>query len=466
MLLTDPDPLIARIRRDFPPTMPIPSPLQTVACQRWFFSYIERCRARYGSRFTVYPMDMPPLVFLSDPGDVQEMIAAPPTALHPGAGGALLAPLIGVRSFMLCEEDAHKLGRSAVMPVFHRKKVVEGYAAMVMEMVEREVASWPLGTPFALHPRVRSLMLRLILRAALVDDDGLLDALHDRLLDSLSVAGSSAVQVAQLRHLPGWGGVWKRFVKHRSRADELIFALVRRRRAEAAHGDLLDALLAASNPDGSAMTDQQIRDNLMSMVLAGHETTAAELAWAFQLLAHNRPSQDRLLEELDGEMGERYLTATVDETLRHRPAFPFLIPRAVVEPIAIGGWTYRPPAHLLGCTYLVHHDPELYPEPQTFRPERFLGEVRQAPTWLPWGAGRKSCVGRHFALLEMHTVLREVLSTRRVLPASARIERERWRSAVLVPQAGSRVLLQRRSRSSRPGARLREPQSRCRARTT
>jgi hypothetical protein len=456
MLLTNPDPLIASIRKDLPPTMPIPSPLQTMACQRWFFSYIERCRARYGSRFTVYPMDMPPLVFLSDPGDVQEMIAAPPTTLHPGAGGALLAPLIGASSFMLCEEDEHKCGRTAVMPVF-RRKVVEGYATMVVEMVEREVASWPLDTPFALHPRVRSLMLRLILRAVLVDDDDSLDALHGRLLDSLSVAGSSVVQVAQLRHLPGWGGVWRRFVKHRSRADELIFALVRRRRTEAAHGDLLDALLAASNPDGSAMTDRQIRDNLMSMVLAGHETTTAELAWAFQLLAHNRPAQRGLLEELDGDMGERYLTATVEETLRHRPAFPFLIPRAVVEPVEIGGWTYRPPARLLGCTYLVHHDPRLYPEPQTFRPERFLGEVRQAPTWLPWGAGRKSCVGRHFALLEMQTVLREVLSTRRVLPASAAIEHERWRSAVLVPHAGSRVLLQLRSRSSRPGARPPEP---------
>jgi cytochrome P450 len=453
MLLTDPDPLIARIRKDLPPTMPIPSLLQTVACQRRFFSYIERCRARYGSRFTVYPMDMPPLVFLSAPGDMREMIAAPPSALHPGAGGALLAPLIGASSFMLCDEDEHKCGRTAVMPVFHRQ-VVEGHRAMVAEMVEREVASWPLGTPFALHPRVRSLMLRLILRAALVEEDGLLDALHDRLLDSLSVSGSSVVQVAQLRHLPGWGGMWRRFVKRRSRADELIFALVRRRRAGAARGDLLDALLVASNPDGSPMSDRQIRDNLMSMVLAGHETTTAELAWAFQLLAHNHPVQSRLLEELDGGMGERYLTATVEETLRHRPAFPFLIPRVVVEPIEIGGWTYRPPARLVGCTYLVHHDPELYPQPQTFRPERFLGEIRQSPTWLPWGAGRKSCVGRHFALLEMQTVLREVLSTRRVLPASVKIERERWRSAVLVPHAGSRVLLQRRNtRSSRPSAR-------------
>ncbi len=448
-MFTDPKPLLARIKRELPPTMPIPSILQTLACRESFFSYVERCRGRYGNSFTVYPVDMPPLVFLCDPDDVQQMIAAPPTALHPGAGGTLLAPLIGASSFMLCEEEEHRYGRSAIMPVFHRKNM-KGYTAMVAEMVEREVASWPFKAPFTLHPRVRALMLRLILRAIFVEEDHLLDALHRRLLESLSVAGSFVMQAPQLRHLPGWRRTWKRFVELRARADELIFAIVSARRAGGEHGDLLDALLAARNPDGSMMADQQIRDNLMSMILAGHETTTAELAWAFQLLAHNVPAQSRLLEEIDGGAGEQYLAATIDETLRHRPAFPFLIPRAVVEPIEIGGWIYRPPARLLGCTYLMHHDPALYPEPQAFRPERFLGEAHQSSTWLPWGAGRKSCVGRHFALLEMQTVLREVFSTRVALPAGTGIERERWRSAVLVPHAGSRVLLQARGRSRAP----------------
>jgi cytochrome P450 len=452
MLLIDPDPLLARIRRDLPPTMPIPSILQTLACRQWFFSYVGRCQSRYGNRFTVYPMDMSPLVFLSDPDDVQEMIAAPPTALHPGAGGTSLVPLIGGSSFMLCEEEQHRYGRNTIMPSFHRK-VVKNYEAMVEAIVEREVASWPLDSPFAIHPRARALMLKLILRAIFVDEDRLLEAIHQRLLRSLSVAGSIVLQIPQVRHFPGWHSTWERFLTHRARADELIFEIIRRRRREAEHGDLVDVLLAAHNPDGSAMIDQQIRDNLMSMILAGHETTTAELAWAFQLLAHNRPAQNLLLEEIDGGMGEQYLTATVSETLRHRPAFPFLIPRAVVEPIEIGGWSYRPPARLLGCTYLMHHDPELYPEPQAFRPERFLGEIRQSPTWLPWGAGRKSCVGRDFALLGMQTVLREVLSTRVALPASSGIERERWRSAVLVPQAGSRIILRARGRSSRLGAR-------------
>jgi cytochrome P450 len=472
MSLTIPTSLLARLRGELPPTAPIPAALQTIACRCSPYAYLEWCRARYGNRFTVYPVDMPPLVFLSDPDDIRDVVAAPSTVLHPGAGAAVSAPLIGESSFMLREEDEHKCGRSAVSPAFHRK-VVKDHAGMAAEAIEREVASWPLDTAFALHPRLRALTLRVILRTVFTDEGPLLDLMHERLLELLSVTASFVLQEPRLRHLPGWRATWRRFVEHRAEVDRLISALIAGRRRGAERGgaplaeqrwgteqgaalptkqrwgagrseDLLDTLLAAHDLDGLPMGDQQVRDNLMSMIVAGHETAAAELAWAFQLLAHNPPVQSRLLEELDGGKEEEYLTATLNETLRHRPAFLFLIPRAIAEPVEIGGWSYRPPARLLGCTYLMHHDPELYPDPQAFSPERFLGEARQPHTWLPWGAGPKSCVGRHFALLEMRGVLREVLSERLVLPASDRIERERWRSAILVPHAGSQVILQSR----------------------
>jgi cytochrome P450 len=184
----------------------------------------------------------------------------------------------------------------------------------------------------------------------------------------------------------------------------------------------------------------------MAMIVAGHETTTGELAWAFQLLAHHPEVQERLIEEIDSGGSDEYLTATVHETLRHKPVFLFAIPRKVVEPVEIGGWSYRPPVHLAACTYLMHHNPELYPKPHEFRPERFIGQTQQTRTWLPWGGGRKHCLGRHFALLEVQTILREVLCTRRVLPASDRVERPRWRSAILVPHAGGRVILRERTR--------------------
>jgi cytochrome P450 len=203
-------------------------------------------------------------------------------------------------------------------------------------------------------------------------------------------------------------------------------------------------LLEGEQPDGSAMTDREIRDNLMSMILAGHETTTGELAWAFQLLAHNQHAQDQLLAEINSGTDDQYLDATVNETMRCKPVFLFAIPRKVIAPIEIGGRTYTPPAHLAGCTYLMHHQPQLYPKPYEFRPERFINEAPHPRTWLPWGGGRKHCLGRHFALLEIKTILREVLATKRVRPASSHIELPRWRSAILVPREGGRVILQKR----------------------
>jgi cytochrome P450 family 135 len=215
--------------------------------------------------------------------------------------------------------------------------------------------------------------------------------------------------------------------------------------------DLFCRLLEARNPDGSPRSPRQVRDDFMSVVLAGHETTAAELAWAFQLLAHNPRVLERLTEELDGGRCEEYLTATVNEVLRHRPVFLFAIPRAVKRPIEIGGWTYRPPARLLACIYLLHHDPEIYPDPEEFRPERFLGCSPAAPLWLPWGGGRKRCPGAHLSMLEMKTVLRTALQHVQVRPAGRRMERPRWRSVIVAPHAGSRVVLapRRRLRSVR-----------------
>jgi cytochrome P450 len=189
---------------------------------------------------------------------------------------------------------------------------------------------------------------------------------------------------------------------------------------------------------------------VMSVILAGHETTASELAWAFQLLAHNPKAQHRLVEEIDADADCDFLDATVHEVLRRRPVFLFAIPRAVKEPVEIGGWTHAPPAHLLACIYLIHHHPSI-PDAHAFRPERFLGGPGDLPLWIPWGGGRKICPGRRLATLEMRTVLRTALAEATVLPCASRIERARWRSVIVTPHDGGRVILRRRRpRVSRP----------------
>ena len=446
MHLTNSSPLIARLRGELPPSPPLPKAAQTFACQRWPLAYFERCRARYGDSFTAYPVRMPPLVFLSNPKDIRAVITAPPTILHPGAGAAVISPLVGDGSFMLQEEEQHMCGRSAVTPAFQRKQLDE-HADRLHEIVSREVSSWSEGTAFAAHPRLRALTLRVILTSVFDREDTVIDELHRRLLIVLSATASLVLRESWLRHLPGWHTTWSEFLKQRHLSDKLIFSLIQRRNQEESdRGDLLDILRHSTNHDGSPANDQQVRDHLMSVILAGHETTASELAWAFQLLAHNHTVQDRLIEEIDGDTDEeRYLTATVREVLRHRPVFLFAIPRVVVEPIEIGGWTYRPPTRLLGCIYLMHHDPALYPNPYQFRPERFLQTPPGRLTWLPWGGGCKRCPGQNLAILEMQTVLRATLARHTIEPAGAHIERARWRSVIVTPHAGSRIILRRRS---------------------
>lgn len=438
---------IADLKRQLPPSPPHPVILQTLGGRRWPFAYLERCQALCGNRFTLFPVDMPPIVFLTDPLEIRAVLTGDSRDLHPGAGASILTPLIGRQSFMLLEEDNHAYGRKAITPAFHQRMVADQTATLTA-IVEKDVASWPLDRPIVLHPLIRGLTLTVILRVIFSDQTISLIPLHERLMKMLNISDSFILQEPKLCHIPGWRGMARRFDKQRAEADELIYRLVGERRSESGRqpADLLDLLLVAENPDGSQMSDEQVRDNVMSMILAGHETTTGELAWAFLLLAHNPRVQSRLSQEVRDGSDEDYLTATVNETMRHKPVFVFTIPRRVARPVEIGGITYPVGVHLAPCTYLMHHRSELYPDPYQFRPERFLGARAQSRTWLPWGGGAKHCLGRHFALAEVKTILRHVLAERAVLPASRRIEHPRWRSAILVPHAGARVILRRRQR--------------------
>jgi cytochrome P450 len=439
--------LAIRLKHELPPTAPIPASLQTLTCRVMPIPYFEWCRARYGNTFTMYPVYMEPVVFLSDPSDIHAALTAPADVLHPGAGGAAIAPIVGEQSFMLREGEEHLTGRRVTSPAFN-SRAVSRHAEMVAEIAEREIESWPLDASFSAHPRLRSLTLKVILRTIFGEEAREPQLLHDEILNMLSVTDSSVLVEPSLRHLPGWMRTWKRFERQRHDVDELISAAVTRaRHADGPEGTMLSMLLAAHNADGTPMSDRQVRDHVMSVILAGHETTASELAWAFQLLAHHQAIQDRLACEIKTANSSEYLAATVQEVLRHRPVFLFAIPRAVVEPIEIGGWTYRPPTRLLGCIYLLHHDPALYPDPQEFRPERFLQTPSQPLIWLPWGGGRKRCPGQRLATLEMQIVLRTILTERTITPISPHIERPRWRSVIVTPHAGSRIILRRRSGS-------------------
>lgn len=261
-----------------------------------------------------------------------------------------------------------------------------------------------------------------------------------------AVTRSLVLQEPPLRRLPGWRGIWRSFLVERAAVDKIVAQLIEEEaRRGARDSGLLSMLLGGEHPDNDQLTIRQIRDTIVSVILAGHETTASELAWAFQLLAHDPVVAGRLVDDLEAG-GEGYLTAAIQEVLRHRPVFLFTIPRVVRRPFEIAGTTYRPPVQLVGCVHLMHHDPSLYPEPHRFRPERFLDGSPRPEVWTPWGGGRKRCPGHHLAMLEMRTVLEIVLRDFELLPVAERIETARWRSVIVTPGRGSQIVLRERRR--------------------
>jgi cytochrome P450 len=426
-----------------PPGPRLPKTLQTLGWWTRSGPFFQRCRARYGKRFTVRLLASPPFVHLSDPDEVKQVFTSPPEVLHPGEGAAILEPIVGTYSLILLDEGAHLSQRKLMLPAFHGEKM-QRLSGLMAEVAEREVASWPREKTVALHPRLQALTLEIILRAVFGLDPGpRLDALRDRLTAILEVGESPASMLPFLQR----GRRWSAFERQRDEADALLFELVGERRSEdGERDDVLAMLLEARHEDGSPMSPKELRDELMTLLVAGHETTASELAWAFERLARTPRVLRRLTEELDSGDDDAYLTATVQETLRRRPVLQIAAPRLVKQPVTIGGFDYPPGVCLAANGYLIHHDPAIYPEPYEFRPERFLDEQPGTYTWIPFGGGRRRCLGASFAMLEMKIVIAAVLAQAELAPDGDRLERTRRRSITVSPRAGARTVLRERRR--------------------
>jgi cytochrome P450 len=434
-----------------PPGPRSPRSVQTLAWWTRSIPFYERCRARYGKRFTMRLLQTPPHVHLSDPAEIKEVFTAPSDVLHPGEGAKILAPIVGDYSVILLDESAHLSQRKLMLPAFHGERMA-ALTGLLEDVTEREVAAWPLDEPVALHPRMQALTLEVILRAVFGLDPGpRLEALREGLSQNLEFGNHPASMLPALQR----GRTWEEFVARRRRVDALLYEVIDERRADPGaeeRDDVLAMLLAARHEDGSPMSAQELRDELMTLLVAGHETTASELAWAFERLTRTPAVLSELLSEVDGDDGDDYLTATVTETLRHRPVIPNAAPRLVKQPVTIGGWEYPEGVALLANAYLVHHDPEIYPDPYAFRPERFLDESPGTYTWIPFGGGRRRCLGASFAQLEMKIVLRAVLSRAEPVAAGDVTERSRRRAITLSPRRSAVTVLRARTRTRVPAA--------------
>lgn len=444
-----------QINPQLPPGPRAPVTWQTIASWKRPTAGLVRARERYGKRFTIRFLGQPPFVILSDPDDIKELFQAPPDVLHPGEGARILEPIVGPNSVILLDEAPHLEQRKLLLPAFHGERM-ESLTELMTELTERELAGWPREQAIALHPRLQRLTLEIVLRAVFGLEQGAkLDRLRELLTKVLEFAESplSLLPVAQ-RLLAGHGPMG-RLERFGEEADKLMFELIDERRREQDNGrpDVLALLLSARHEDGSPMGAAELRDELVTALVAGHETTASQLAWGFEQLSRAPHVLDRLADELAEDSDDAYLTATIHEIMRRRPVLINAEPRLVKQPVQIGGVHYPVGVVLIANAYLVHHDPDIYPDPYSFRPERFLesagGRAPGTYTWLPFGGGRRRCLGASFAMLEMKIVLRAVIEQNLLLPVGKR-ETARRRSITISPSRGCEVMLRARTDEPRP----------------
>jgi cytochrome P450 len=431
------------------PPGPGPIPFNLIGWTLRPVPFMERCRRRYGERFTV---DIGPpegkWIFLTTPEEIREMFSAPADVLHPGEGARVLEPVVGPRSVLLLDGGEHLAQRKLMLPAFHGERM-RALVGVMEEVAAAEVDGWRAGEPFVLHERTQALTLEIILRAVFGMSAGArLDELRTTMKQLLDLGASPLTLLPLFRRRLGSLTTWARFVDVRDHADALILALIEERRRMGEEGDdVLTMLLAARDEDGRPMTERELRDELVTLLVAGHETTASALSWGFEQLLR-APAVHERVTRAAVEEDTAYLEATVKEILRRRPVLPIAQPRRIKQPVEIGGRTYPAGPAFTACIYLVHHDEAIYPEPYAFRPERFLDGNPGKFSWIPFGGGVRRCLGASFAQLEMRIALQAILS--RVEVASALDGREGIgrRSITLSPRRGTPITVR---------ARLREP---------
>src|SRR4051812_32580 len=410
---------------------------------------LERWRAKDGKRFTIRLPAGPPFVMITEPEQGKQIFTAPPHVLPPGEGAAVLQPVVGSNSVLLLDEAAHMEQRKLMLPAFHGERMAL-LTDLMNEVAEREVMDWPRGTPIEMHPRMQALTLEVILRAVFGLEPGRrLDDLRERLRRmlefgdrpiSLVPPDPDGVPAKVLSRV----GPFAKFVRMQEEADALIFELIEERRRDHDDGDdVLAMLLDARHEDGSPMTDQELRDELMTLLVAGHETTATSLSWALERLVRHPDKLERLREGDD-----EYVDAVAKEALRLRPGIPTVV-RRLTAPVAVGG--YPPPAGVTvaPCIYLVHRRPDVYPDPYAFRPERFLEQPAGTYTWIPFGGGVRRCLGASFAIFEMKAVLRAVSQGVEALEPVGAAERPSRRAVTLVPARDATISVARRAAPAR-----------------
>jgi len=383
---------------------------------------------------------------VADPDLIKQVLTADPETLRAGEGNAtLLEPMLGRFSLLTLDGADHLRQRRLLLPAFHGERM-KAYATVMAEACETSIDSWPTGRPFALHPMMQAITLDVILRTVFGLGSGERQGeLRASMVALLDIATRPWLLFPGLFGVDPFAIPWLRLARLKRRVDQALYDIIAERRRRPTGGaDVLSMMLEARDQDGSPMTDVEVRDELVTLLLAGHETTATALAWTFDQLLSHPAALARVRADL-ATGADDYLDAVIRETLRVRPILP-LIGRVVARPYELGGYTLPVGARIAPSIFLAGHRPAAYPEPDRFLPERWLGVKPDPYTWLPFGGGIRRCIGMAFAQLEMKVVLETVVRRTRLraVAGPARVVR---RGITLAPSGGTRVVLEERRRS-------------------
>jgi cytochrome P450 len=442
-----------------PPGPRGPAFLQTLGYTYWTFPFFEHCARRYGDPFTLRMPGFGAFVMLSAPELIKQVFTGDPEKLHAGKANAVLEPVVGRHSVLLLDGKEHLRQRRLLLPPLHGERM-QAYAALMAEIAAAEVARMPTGARFSLHEHMQTITLQVILRAVFGLDEGAqMDELAALLKEFTQPPPSLMIFVP-----PAWLeygdfplSPYRTFLRRREKVDRALRAILRAKMAAPDRGrtDILSLLVSARDEEGRAMTEDELRDELVTMLVAGHETTATALAWVFAFVLSRPDVGARLQEELEGALhadGEpdvarltsnEYLDAVIKESLRLRPIVPDVV-RRVQSPIRVAGYEIPVGAFLTPCIHLAHRRPESWPEPERFRPERFLGAKVDPYSWLPFGGGIRRCLGMAFALYEMKIVVGVTLLRARLRLGTDAPPKVVRRSVTLAPAGGTPVVLEER----------------------
>lgn len=433
-----------------PPTLDLPPVVQTA---RWIFRptlLLDRAQRECGDVFTLRFYPGRRFTLTCDPADVRRLFTAPPDEVPTATGNSPIGPLVGEHSLLTLNGPEHLRQRKLLLPSFHGDRL-RAYADIVDEAANAQVDTWREGEVMRLQPHMSAITLEVILRAVFgVEDAARQTALRTAIEELLLLTASprailSAIATVRTGRLVGP-------IRRRAAAmDALLYEEIAAHRAQGGledRDDILSLMMCARDEDGRPMTDVELRDELVTLLLAGHETTATALSWAVERLLRTPHALARLIDELEEDA---YLDAVIHETLRSRPVVP-IVGRMVQAPLAFGAYELPAGSFAGASLYGTNHNPKVYDDPRAFRPERFLDRKPDTYAWIPFGGGVRRCIGAAFAQTEMRIVLRAVLRRARLEAVDPAPERVRRRNITFVPQHGTTVRVRAVDRvPARPG---------------